>query len=102
MGQLLDECRAVAGSDARFTWLPDEQLIAAGVTPWTELPLWIPENDPNSGELHADNGRAVAAGLTFRPIADTVRATLDWDGRHGGRSSPSAVPGHPVHSGARA
>ena len=80
MVQLLDECRCVAGSDTYFTWIPDEDLIAAGVQPWTELPLWIPEADANfGGMLHADNRRAVAAGLTFRAVVETVRATLDWD-----------------------
>jgi len=33
--------------------------------------------------LLADNRRAVAAGLTFRPLADTIRATLQWDRREG-------------------
>jgi 2'-hydroxyisoflavone reductase len=80
MGQLLDECRSVSRSDAELAWLADDHLLAAGVQPWTELPLWIPEADPeHGGLLLADNRRAVAAGLTFRSVADTVEATLEWD-----------------------
>lgn len=92
MGQLLDECRAVAGSDTHFTWIPDDQLTAARVKPWTQLPLWIPEGDAHfGGMLHADNRRAVATGLTFRPVADTIRATLDWDRCDGGPPSTSSI-----------
>jgi 2'-hydroxyisoflavone reductase len=84
MGRLLEDCAAVTKSLARFTWVPDEDLLAAGVKPWTELPLWIPESDPRvGGMLLSDNRRAVAAGLTFRPLADTIRATIEWDRREG-------------------
>jgi 2'-hydroxyisoflavone reductase len=80
MAQLLDACRAVAGNDARFTWISDDALLAAGVQRWTELPLWIPENDPRvGGMLRGDVRRGVAAGITFRPLADTIRDTLAWD-----------------------
>ena len=84
MGQVLEGCATVTESVARFKWVPDEDLLAAGVKPWTELPLWIPESDSRvGGMLLADNRRAVAAGLTFRPLADTIRATLQWDRREG-------------------
>jgi predicted ATPase/DNA-binding winged helix-turn-helix (wHTH) protein len=80
MGQLLEACRDVTQSAATLCWIPDDELIAAEVKPWTELPLWIPENDARfGGMLRADNQRAIAAGLTFRALADTIRRTLDWD-----------------------
>jgi len=84
MGRLLEDCAAVTESFARFIWIPDEDLLAAEVKPWTELPLWIPESDSRmGGMLLADNRRAVAAGLTFRPLGDTIRVTLDWDRQEG-------------------
>ena len=45
--------------------------------PWSELPLWIPEAD--NGIFEVRNDKAIAAGLTFRPLEETVRDTLDWD-----------------------
>jgi 2'-hydroxyisoflavone reductase len=97
MGELLEECRTVTGSDARFTWLSDEELAAAGVEPWTELPLWIPEKDSDfGGLLLADNRRAVATGLTFRPLADTIRATLEWDRQEGGLLGKSPIRVTPI------
>jgi len=38
-------------SDARLTWIDDADLLAFGIQPWTELPLWIPESDENFGGM---------------------------------------------------
>jgi 2'-hydroxyisoflavone reductase len=63
-----------AGADV--TWVSDEFLVEHGVGEWMELPLWI--GDREWAGLHEANvSRALAAGLTFRPVADTVRATLE-------------------------
>ncbi len=79
MGELLACCRAVSGSDARFTWIDDRTLLDAKVEAWSELPLWIPEDDAAfGGMLLGRNDRARAAGLRTRPLADTVRDTLAW------------------------
>ena len=97
MSRLLEDCAAVTESRARFTWVPDEDLLAAGVKPWTELPLWIPESDSRvGGMLLADNRRAVAAGLTFRPLADTIRATLEWDRREGAHGHDASIRVTPI------
>jgi 2'-hydroxyisoflavone reductase len=79
MGEVLEACRQVTGSDARFTWIDDAFLLEQGVGPWMELPLWVPEEPDSAGFSAVDCGRAIGAGLTFRPLGDTVRATLDWD-----------------------
>jgi 2'-hydroxyisoflavone reductase len=74
--ELLDTCREVADSDATFTWVPDALLAEHEVGEWMELPLWL--NDPGlAGMLDADVSLAVGAGLTFRPLTDTVRDTLE-------------------------
>ena len=75
-GNLLDECRAVSGSDARFTWVVSETLLAAEVGPWMQLPLWLPLPE-YAGMQQASIERAQAAGLRFRPLAETIRGTLD-------------------------
>ena len=80
MKALLDACvQAAPSSDARFSWKPDTLLLVLGVAPWTGLPLWLPEEDPAvGGMLLGDAARAVAAGLTTRPIQETAAATLAW------------------------
>ena len=72
---LAETCRAVAGSDARFAWLPGAFLVEQGVGQWMELPMWIEEADM-AGPHQADVSRAVEAGLTFRPLEETVAGTL--------------------------
>jgi 2'-hydroxyisoflavone reductase len=71
--------RIRSGVDARctFRWVDDETLLAAEVGPWMELPLWLPGAD-YGGMLQADISRALAAGLTFRPLEETARDTLAW------------------------
>jgi len=80
MGTLLESVREALGSDARFSWVPDEFLLQEGVAPWSELPLWIPESaEPRSSFLEISVARALASGLRFRPLAETARDTLVWD-----------------------
>lgn len=79
MGALLEACRRASAADAHFTWLPDEFLLAQQVGAWMEMPLWLPESDPDAGGFFAFSiDKAVHAGLTFRPLEETVRATLEW------------------------
>ncbi len=79
-GEVLDTCREVSGSGAELTWVPEAFLLAQGVEPWTELPFWFPEDDAAlRGAYDVEVDRAVEAGLVCRPLADTVRDTLEWD-----------------------
>lgn len=73
-GVMLEACCRVTGSKAEFTWVDDEFLVEQDVRQWTEIPLWrTPE-----GTWAVDSTKATAAGLTCRPIADTVRDTYTW------------------------
>ncbi len=77
MGQVLEACKAASGSDARFTWVGERLLEEHEIGPWLELPLWLPEE--YNGFFEVRNERAIAAGLTIRPLAETARDTLAWD-----------------------
>jgi 2'-hydroxyisoflavone reductase len=77
MIDLLEESRRLSGSDAHFIWVSDNFLMESGVTPWLEVPLWVPEEW--SSLKHVNFDRALEAGLTFRPLSETVRDTLAWD-----------------------
>jgi 2'-hydroxyisoflavone reductase len=80
MGQLLDACRAASGGDARISWVGEDFLAEREVGAWIELPLWIPESDSDMlGFSDINCAKAIAAGLTFRDLAATVRDTLAWD-----------------------
>jgi len=81
-GEVLDACAGVArergAPPSRMVWVDDARL--EGVGPWMELPLWIPASDASmAGFMTERIDRALAKRLTFRPLEDTIRATLDWD-----------------------
>jgi 2'-hydroxyisoflavone reductase len=73
---LLDTCREVASSDAEITWVSPEFLVEQEVGEWMELPLWLVDPAMEYAD-RVDVSRALGAGLTFRPLEETVRGTLD-------------------------
>jgi hypothetical protein len=75
---LLERTRTAIGSDANLIWTDEQNILDADVQPWTELPLWLPGDD-HAGMARADISRALAAGLEFRPLEETVADTLAWD-----------------------
>jgi 2'-hydroxyisoflavone reductase len=79
MQGLLEEIRQETGSDARLVWVGERTLLDRGVEAWSDLPLWVaPETNPESAAfLAVDVSKAVAAGLSFRPLARTIRDTLE-------------------------
>ena len=87
MGKLLEECEAVGG-DAKIVWVSEEFLEENGVEPFTELPLWVPRE--YAGMLAVDCRKAIAAGLTFRPVSETIRDVLEWDSN---RAEPELAAG---------
>jgi 2'-hydroxyisoflavone reductase len=78
-GSMLEACGARS-----VAWADDAWLLAEGVEPWRDLPVWIPAGDPEMRWFQrADVSRAVAAGLTFRPLAETAGAAPEWTGNAG-------------------
>lgn len=77
MGQLMESCLRVSTGEARITWVDADFLLEAEVTPWMDIPLWLPEEE-HGGFLAANIDKAVQAGLSFRPLADTIADTLAW------------------------
>ena len=83
--ELLEACQAVSGP-VEIAWVSSEKLAEAGVGEWMELPLWIAAPE-FSAMQRAVVSKAIEAGLTFRPLAETVADTLAWDAQ---RESPRA------------
>ena len=77
-GDLLGACCAQVPNPARFQWLPERFLLDQGVEPWTELPLWVPDNDESRGLDSISGLKAFQAGLVCRDVRETVRDTLEW------------------------
>ncbi|HEY7857289.1 MAG TPA: NAD-dependent epimerase/dehydratase family protein [Candidatus Nanopelagicales bacterium] len=81
MTEVLAACVDATGSNAVPTWVDAEWLLAAGVEPWTELPIWIPREDEAYAMHSGDTSRAVRWGLRTRPVAETVADTWVWMGQ---------------------
>jgi 2'-hydroxyisoflavone reductase len=78
MGELLDTAVGITGNHADLRWTDPETIVAAGIKPWTELPIWLPPG-PDYEYVHgSDVSRAVAAGLHVRPVRDTIADTWSW------------------------
>lgn len=78
MRDVLEGCREVTGSDATFTWVPADFLAEHQVRPWSHMPIWVPPTPETAGFSQFSNARALERGMTFRPMADTVRDLLEW------------------------
>jgi 2'-hydroxyisoflavone reductase len=89
LGPMLERIRGAASARAELVWIEEDRLAEAGVEPWDQLPLWLdlPRHPDFRGFLAVDIGRALGAGLTFRPLEETVHDTLVW-ARSGSEAPP--------------
>jgi 2'-hydroxyisoflavone reductase len=80
VGTLVDAARA-RGLAVVPAWIEEATLQEHGVVPWMGLPLWIPANEPGSaGFMLISSDRAIAKGLRFRPLEQTIADTAAWLG----------------------
>jgi 2'-hydroxyisoflavone reductase len=77
MQALFDACRTASSSNATPVWVDEAFIKQQGIAPWTELPLWGPTAVAQS--IATADEQARAQGMTYRPLAQTVHDTLDWD-----------------------
>lgn len=78
--KFLRACQTISNSDSELRWIADDDILTAGVVPWTELPLWIPaRHKPLRHFLEISTARAFGAGLQTRAIEETIGDILTWD-----------------------
>src|ERR1700676_885870 len=75
IGEMLDQIKGALDSKAKFTWATADFLKAQKIEAWSDMPVWTGDE---SGMARTSISRALAKGLTFRPLADTARDTLAW------------------------
>lgn len=76
MGRMLGEMKKTTNSDVRFTWVDADFLARQKVV--EDLPIWTPSKGSEIGYHLTNINKALSKGLTFRPLSDTTRVTLDW------------------------
>ena len=72
---MFEGIKAAEKSNATFTWVSADFLKEQKVEAWSDMPVWAGDE---LGMARTSNSRAIAKGLTFRPLAETARDTLAW------------------------
>jgi 2'-hydroxyisoflavone reductase len=75
MGGMVEGIKGALKSNATFAWANADFLKQQKVEAWSDMPVWAGDE---LGMARTSNSRAVAKGLTFRPLAETSRDTLAW------------------------
>jgi 2'-hydroxyisoflavone reductase len=78
MAEMLGGIRAVTTSDAFLSWVPANVLEQHKVGAWMDMPVWVPPSGESAGFAQRNIRRALAKGLTFRPLAATAKDTLEF------------------------
>ena len=78
VGDMLGGIKTALKSNATFTWADANFLEAQKVSPWSDMPVWVPSRGEEGGLSRTSIQKALAEGLTFRPLDVTARDTLAW------------------------
>lgn len=80
LGTFLRRCKDITSSEAEFVPVADEFLRGQeDIKPFNTIPMWLSADKKPYGMMRADNARAIAAGLTLRPLEEIIADTLTWD-----------------------
>lgn len=85
---LMAACMTATGADVTLTYVDEAWLARQGVQAWTEIPLWVPLAE-EPGVFAHHSAAAEAAGLAWRPLAETVADTWVWQQAVSGGWRPS-------------
>jgi nucleoside-diphosphate-sugar epimerase len=77
-GEMLNGIKTALGSNASFTWVPQDFLQQQQVHGWSDLPVWVPQGPDTAGFMTVSTANARSKGLTYRPLDVTARDTLAY------------------------
>jgi 2'-hydroxyisoflavone reductase len=75
--EYIREIHQATDNIATIHWADYSWLKERNISPWNDLPNYIPMSDPEPGFYTISNEKAIKAGLTFRPVFTTVVESLD-------------------------
>lgn len=77
--------KLVSPEKTELCWVEESVLEENQIEPWIELPFWLPDSLNMNGMMCANSDKAIKAGLSFRPMKETIMDTLEWSlhERHG-------------------
>ncbi|MCC6771114.1 MAG: NAD-dependent epimerase/dehydratase family protein [Gemmatimonadaceae bacterium] len=78
IGGMLYGIKSVYSNDSRFTWVPQSFLTEQKIRSWAEMPVWTYAGASTYAYCTSKIDKALAAGLNFRPLSETVRDGMAW------------------------
>jgi len=78
MREMLTGIAAAIHADAKPIWVATDFLESEKVEAWSDMPVWVPARGDTAGFAKRSIAKALAAGLTFRPLDMTAADTLAW------------------------
>ena len=87
LGQFIDGLRSLAPAGTTYTWIDDYEWLkkyplrkpsADDPGGLIEAIPWVMADGTELGHMRISNRKALAAGLTYRPLLTTARDTLAW------------------------
>ena len=77
LSDFIQQSHAALSSKTTLIEAETEWIEAQGVKRWLDIPVWLPDAAQHIHRI--DSSKARAAGLTNRPLEDTMRAIHQWD-----------------------
>jgi 2'-hydroxyisoflavone reductase len=78
MLEMLYGIKAATTVASKLHWVPTSFLREQKVQAWSDMPAWVPSEPDTRGFSTRSVKRAITAGLTYRPLAQTALDTLAW------------------------
>src|SRR5258707_1154247 len=78
MKEFLTAIAAAIHADPKLVWVSTDFLESQKVEAWSDMPVWVPARGDSGGFASRSIRKALAAGLTFRPLPTTASDTLAW------------------------
>jgi 2'-hydroxyisoflavone reductase len=78
MKEFLTRVGAGVHANPKLVWVSTDFLETQKVEPWSDMPVWVPARGEYAGFAKRSIAKALAAGLTFRPLPTTASETLAW------------------------
>ncbi len=77
-GDFLNACVSAADKDTELVWIPGDFLAEHELESWRQLQMWADSETPMAGSFTWSATKAIEAGLTIRPVEETIRDTVAW------------------------
>lgn len=79
MEAFVSELADAIPASERVTWVDEDFLLSEDIKEWVELPLWISDKTGWPGFTTVNVDHAIAHGLTYQSLRETILDTLSWD-----------------------